>query len=75
MAITVKLDKLLANRKMRTKELSERVGITTSNLSNIRAGKAKAMRFETLSKICLVLGCQPADLLGYARRLTPGRVR
>ncbi len=56
---------MLAKRKMSLTELSEKVGITLSNLSILKSGKAKAIRFSTLEAICEVLGCQPADLLEY----------
>ncbi|WP_424982102.1 helix-turn-helix domain-containing protein [Maritalea sp. S77] len=65
MPIVVNLDVMLAKRKMRLKTLSERVELTEQNLSMIKTGKAKGMRFETLSKICDVLECQPGDLLEY----------
>jgi len=63
--IVVTLDVMLARRKMRGKELAERIGMTEQNLSLLRSGKVKGMRFETLARICAVLGCQPADLLTY----------
>ena len=56
---------MLAKRKMRSKELSERIGITTSNLSILKSGKAKAIRFSTLDAICNALECQPTDILEY----------
>ena len=59
------LDVMLARRKMSLTELSERVGITMSNLSILKKGKAKAIRFSTLEKICEVLDCQPGDILEY----------
>lgn len=65
MAIIVNLDVMLAKRKMQLQELSEQVDITVSNLSNLKTGKAKAIRFSTLSAICKVLDCQPGDLLEY----------
>lgn len=65
MGIVVTLDVMLARRKMRGKELAERIGMTEQNLSLLRSGKVKGMRFETLARICAVLGCQPADLLTY----------
>lgn len=65
MAIIVNLDVMLAKRKMRSKELAEQVGITEANLSLLKSGKVKGVRFETLEKICAVLECQPADLLEY----------
>ena len=63
MTITVNLDVMLAKRKMRLNELSERVGISNQNLSILKTGKAKAVRFSTLAAICEVLECQPGDLL------------
>lgn len=66
MAISVKLDELLYQRRMTLTELAERVDITLANLSILKTGKAKAVRFSTLEAICQVLECQPGDLLGYA---------
>lgn len=63
MPIVVQLDLMLARRKMSLTELSERVGITLANLSVLKSGKAKAVRFSTLAEICRVLDCQPGDLL------------
>ena len=65
MPIIVNLDVMLARRKMRSRELSERVGITEQNISLLKSGKVKGIRFETLEKICEVLDCQPADILEY----------
>jgi putative transcriptional regulator len=65
MAITVNLDVMLARRKMRSKELAERIGITEQNVSLLKSGKVKGMRFDTLNRICLVLNCQPGDILEY----------
>ncbi|MCB8963917.1 MAG: helix-turn-helix transcriptional regulator [Bacteroidales bacterium] len=65
MAIIVNLDVMLAKRKMRLNELSDRVGITLSNLSILKQGKAKAVRLSTLDSICKVLECQPGDILEY----------
>jgi len=65
MAVIVNLDVMLAKRKMSLTELSARVGITMSNLSILKKGKAKAIRFSTLDKICKVLDCQPGELLEY----------
>ncbi|MNK75465.1 hypothetical protein D3C87_950060 [compost metagenome] len=65
MAIIVNLDVMLARRKMSLTELSERVEITMSNLSILKTGKAKAIRFETLEAICTVLDCQPGDILEF----------
>lgn len=66
MAIIVNLDVMLAKRKMSLTELSEKVGITMSNLSILKTGKAKAIRFSTLEAICEVLDCQPGDILEYS---------
>jgi putative transcriptional regulator len=65
MAILVRLDELLYARRMTLTELAERVDITVANLSILKTGKAKAMRFSTLEAICRVLDCQPGDLLAY----------
>jgi putative transcriptional regulator len=65
MAIIVNLDVMLARRKMRSKELAETIGITEANLSLLKSGKVKGVRFETLDKICAVLECQPGDLLEH----------
>ena len=65
MAITVKLDDLLHARRMTLSELAERVGITLANLSILKTGKARAIRFSTLEAICAALDCQPGDLLEY----------
>ena len=65
-AIVVKLDDLLHARRMTLTDLSERVGLTLANLSILKTGKAKAIRFSTLEAICRELDCQPGDLLGYA---------
>lgn len=67
MAIIVNLDVMLAKRKMSVTELSERVGVTMSNISILKNGKAKAVRFSTLEKICEVLDCQPGDILEYQK--------
>ena len=64
-SIKVDLDVMLAKRHMSLKELSERVGVTVPNLSILKTGKAKAIRFSTLAAICRELDCQPADLLRY----------
>ena len=61
--IIVRLDVMLALRKMRSKELAERIGITEANLSLLRTGKVKGVRFDTLAKLCEVLDCTPGDLL------------
>lgn len=65
MAIIVNLDVMLAKRKMSLTELSEEVGVTMSNLSILKTGKAKAIRFSTLEAICEALDCQPGDILEY----------
>ena len=65
MAIVVNLDVMLARRKMRSRELAERIGITEQNLSLLKSGKVRGVRFETLSAICQVLQCQPGDLLAW----------
>lgn len=65
MAIIVNLDVMLARRKMRLNELSEKVNITISNLSILKQGKAKAIKLSTLDSICKVLNCQPGDILEY----------
>lgn len=65
MAIIVNLDVMMAKRKMSLNELSEKVDITLSNLSILKTGKAKAIRFSTLDSICKVLDCQPGDILEF----------
>lgn len=65
--IIVDLDVMLAKRKMSVTELSEAIGITISNVSILKTGKAKAVRFDTLAKICDVLECQPGDILRYKK--------
>ena len=65
MAILVQLDIMLARRKVKSKDLAEYVGITEANLSLLKQGKVKGVRFDTLEKICSYLNCQPADLLVY----------
>lgn len=65
MAIIINLDVMLAKRKMRSKELCEILGITPANLSILKTGKAKAIRFTTLEAICEALECQPGDILEY----------
>lgn len=67
MGIVVNLDVMLATRKMSLTELSERVGITMANLSILKKGKAKAIRFSTLDSICEVLDCQPGDILEFRK--------
>ncbi|MDJ1158476.1 helix-turn-helix transcriptional regulator [Chelatococcus sp. SYSU_G07232] len=65
MAIVVNLDVMLAKRKMRSKELAAAIGLSEQNVSLLKSGKVKGMRFETLEKICAVLDCQPGDILEY----------
>jgi putative transcriptional regulator len=67
MPIIVNLDVMMARRKMSLNELSEKVGLSLANLSILKTGKAKAIRFSTLEAICKALDCQPADLLEYNR--------
>lgn len=67
MPIIVNLDVMMAKRKMSLNELQNRVGITLSNLSILKTGKAKAIRFETLEAICKALDCQPGDILEYIK--------
>ena len=67
MAIIVNLDVMLAKRKMSSGELAERIGITQANLSILKTGKAKAVRFSTLDAICEALDCQPGDILEFTR--------
>lgn len=71
MPIVVRLDVMLAKRKMRSKELAERLGLSEQNISLLRQGKVKGMRFETLAGICEALDCQPGDLLEYDRSSFP----
>ena len=70
MPIVVNLDVMLARRKMNLTELSERIDITMANLSILKSGKARAIRFSTLDEICKVLECQPGDLLEYVDKAT-----
>ena len=65
MPIIVNLDLMLSKRQMKSKELAEIIGITTANLSILKSGKAKAVRFSTLEAICKALDCQPSDILEY----------
>jgi putative transcriptional regulator len=65
MAIRVTLDRILLERRMSLTDLSERVGVTLANLSILKTGKAKAIRFSTLNALCRVLACQPGDILSY----------
>jgi putative transcriptional regulator len=71
--IVVNLDVMLATRKMRSKELAERIGITEANLSLLKSGKVKGVRFDTLDAICAALDCQPGDLLEYRSEKPRGR--
>ena len=68
MPIIVNLDVMMAKRKISLNELSERVGLTLSNLSILKTGKAKAIRFSTLEAICRALDCQPSDILEYVKK-------
>lgn len=68
MAIIVNLDVMMAKRKMSLNELSEKVGLTLANLSILKTGKAKAIRFSTLEAICKVLDCQPGDILEHTNQ-------
>lgn len=65
MSIILRLDRVMADRKMSLNELAEKVGISNVNLSNLKTGKVKAIRFSTLEAICEVLECQPGDILEY----------
>lgn len=65
MPIVVNLDVMLARRKMRSRELAERIGITEQNVSLLKSGKVKGIRFDTLEAICRVLDCQPGDILEF----------
>jgi len=65
MPIIVNVDVMLAKRKMQSKELAEQIGITPANLSILKTGKAKGIRFDTLEAICKILNCQPGDVLEY----------
>ena len=67
MTIIVNLDIMLAKKKMRSKDLAEAIGITEQNLSILKTGKAKALRFSTLQAICQTLDCQPGDLLAFQK--------
>lgn len=67
MAIILRLDRMMADRKISLNELAEKVGIANVNLSNIKTGKVSAIRFSTLDAICDVLNCQPGDLLEFKR--------
>lgn len=65
MAIIIRLDRILVERKMKLNELAESIGISNVNLSNLKTGKVKAIRFSTLNSICKTLNCQPGDILEY----------
>lgn len=65
MPILINLDEVLQQREMKSKDLAEKIGITTANLSILKTGKAKAIRFSTLAAICETLECQPGDILSY----------
>ena len=65
MPIVVELDVMLARRKMRSKELAERIGLSEQQVSMLRSGRARGVRFDTLARICDVLACQPGDLLAF----------
>lgn len=67
MPIIINLDVMLAKRKMQSKELAEKLGISTVNLSVLKTGKAKGVRFDTLEAICIALECQPGDILEYKK--------
>ena len=73
MTIVVQLDVMLARRKVRSKDLAEHVGITEANMSLLKQGKVKGVRFDTLEKICDYLQCQPGDLLAYEAAPESGR--
>ena len=68
MSIIVNLDVMLAKRKMRSNELADKIGITTANLSILKTGKAKAIRFSTLEAICEILECQPGDIMEFVKK-------
>ena len=65
MGVVLRLDRVMADRKISLKELAQHVGITEANMSNLKTGKVKAIRFSTLEKICSTLKCQPGDILEY----------
>lgn len=74
MAIRVNLDRVLVDRRMSLTELADRVGITLANLSILKTGKARAVRFSTLDALCRELKCQPADLLEYVADTQPDQI-
>jgi putative transcriptional regulator len=71
MPIIVNLDVMLAKRKMRSRELAERIGVAEQNVSLLKSGKVKGVRFDTLEKICEALECQPGDLLEWREDVAP----
>lgn len=71
MAIVLRLDRVMADRKISLNELAERVGISNMNLSNLKTGKVRAIRFSTLNAICRELDCQPGDILEYTPDESP----
>ena len=71
MPIVVNLDVMLARRKMRSRDLAARIGIAEQNVSLLKSGKVKGVRFDTLEKICEILACQPGDILEYRPDETP----
>lgn len=73
MPVRVTLDLMIARRKVRAKDLAARVGISETQMSLLRTGKVKGMRFETLAKLCLLLECQPGDIMAYD--IDPGDLR
>lgn len=74
MAIILRLDRVMADRKISLNELAERVGISNVNLSNLKTGKVKAVRFSTLDAICKELSCQPGDILEYQQEQNLGAI-
>ena len=74
MTIIIRLDRMMADRKMSLNELSERVGVANVNLSKMKTGKVSAVRFSTLDAICDALDCQPGDILEYQKQDIPGSV-
>ncbi len=75
MSIIVNVDVMMARRKMSSQELAEKIGITQANLSILKTGKAKAIRFSTLEAICEALDCQPGDILEYRYVFSPSILR
>lgn len=71
MAILLRLDVVLAHRKMKSKDLAAAIGVTEANLSKLKSGNMKGVKFETLEKICDVLDCQPGDLMEFRRNSPP----